>query len=108
MEIYAMSKRHDAQHLSRRSILTSSLAALGGVVVTSVARGVDFPQKPGGLRFAHMTDMHVESKAGAPEGFAKALRSVATVNPAPQFIITGGDHVMDALERPRDRVDVQW
>ena len=57
---------------------------------------------------AHLTDMHVKPEAGAPEGYAKALQSLNNVSPAPQFIITGGDHIMDALEKPRDRVATQW
>src|SRR5438067_1285434 len=92
---------------SRRSILAASLAAAGGVIVTSVSRAAA-PTKPAGFRFAHLTDMHVKPESGAPEGYAKALQSLAKVDPPPQFIITGGDHVMDALEKPRDRVNLQW
>jgi 3',5'-cyclic AMP phosphodiesterase CpdA len=33
---------------------------------------------------------------------------VKALAPNPDFIITGGDHVMDSLEAPRDRIKVQW
>jgi len=99
-------RRHIDPVPSRRSILAASLVAAGGVMITSVARAAA-PEKSG-VRFAHLTDMHVKPERGAPDGYAKALQSLNQINPPPQFIITGGDHIMDALEAKRDRVDVQW
>ena len=57
------------------------------------------------VRFAHLSDMHVEPDVpGAParrsaEGLTAALKSVDLLAPQPDFVITGGDHIMDALER---------
>jgi len=67
-----------------------------------------------GVRFAHLSDMHVEPDvAGAPtrgsdQGFSTALQSLDLLDPKPDFIITGGDHIMDALERPTEDVHRQW
>lgn len=66
------------------------------------------------IRFAHLSDMHVEPDAGdsppkaSARGFRDALLSLEKLNPPPDFIVTGGDHIMDALERPLDDVHRQW
>lgn len=69
------------------------------------------------FRLAHLSDMHVEpdppdapdaARRYAAEGFADALRSLARLDPAPDLLVTGGDHIMDALERPLDDVLRQW
>jgi len=64
--------------------------------------------KPGGLRVAHLSDMHVKPEAQNGEGYAKALGSLKQLDPAPDFIITGGDHVMDTLDCTPQRAAVQW
>lgn len=66
------------------------------------------PSRAGGIRFAHMTDMHVQPERRAGEGWAAALKSLQQLDPKPQFIITGGDHVMDTTEKAPDRCKVQW
>jgi 3',5'-cyclic-AMP phosphodiesterase len=67
------------------------------------------------IRFAHLSDMHVEPppKADAPsrhsrEGTIAAFKSLRQLVPQADFLITGGDHIMDALERTRDDVLRQW
>jgi 3',5'-cyclic AMP phosphodiesterase CpdA len=60
------------------------------------------------MRFAHLTDTHVQPELRAGEGFAAALRSLDDLNPHPRFIVTGGDHVMDAFEQEARRCVVQW
>jgi len=66
------------------------------------------PRKPGGLRFAHLTDMHVQPERRGGEGYAAALRSLEKLDPKPAFIVTGGDHVMDAFEQTPARCKQQW
>jgi len=44
---------------------------------------------------AFMTDIHVQPERGAVEGFTMALESANGLKP--DFIMTGGDLVMDAL-----------
>jgi 3',5'-cyclic AMP phosphodiesterase CpdA len=68
----------------------------------------------GAIRFAHLSDMHVEpdlpgsTPRHSQQGLISALKSVDEMSPAPDFIITGGDHIMDALERPTPDVHRQW
>ena len=99
---------------TRRQVITAGAAACGFALLgksglaqlPSGTRRVERPGAP--LRFAHLTDTHVQPERRAGEGFAAALQSLAKLDPAPSFIITGGDHVMDVFETDRMRADVQW
>jgi len=52
---------------------------------------------------AFLTDIHVQPELNAVEGFSIALDSVNKLKP--DFIITGGDLIMDALGQTYGRVD---
>ena len=103
--------------LSRRDILRAGIA--GGVALTmaspALAEAV-YPIKiieaaPRGgkpFRIAHLTDMHVTEKHRAQAGFAAALQSLEQIDPAPELLLTGGDHIMDALVQTRERAIEQW
>lgn len=52
---------------------------------------------------AFMTDIHLQPERNAVEGFTKALDTVNKMNP--DFILTGGDLIMDALGQRYDRAD---
>jgi 3',5'-cyclic AMP phosphodiesterase CpdA len=60
------------------------------------------------LRFAHLTDVHMEPDMHAPEGLAACLHHLQSQKIAPSFIVSGGDSIFDALNTPKDKVDVQW
>ncbi|MGV3616822.1 MAG: metallophosphoesterase family protein [Fimbriimonas sp.] len=60
------------------------------------------------LRIAHLTDIHVQPERGAPEAMERCLAHVQSQPDLPDFILTGGDLIMDSLERPKDRVKQQW
>ncbi|MBN1558757.1 metallophosphoesterase, partial [candidate division KSB1 bacterium] len=51
--------------------------------------------------FAFMTDIHLQPERRAGEGFAAAIERVNQI--APDFVITGGDLIMDALEQTCER-----
>lgn len=55
------------------------------------------------FRFAFMTDIHVQPERRADEGFRAAIAKVNELHP--DFVITGGDLIMDALEEPYERAD---
>jgi 3',5'-cyclic AMP phosphodiesterase CpdA len=50
-----------------------------------------------------MTDIHLQPERRATEGFSKAIDSVNKFNP--DFVITGGDLIMDALGQNFERSD---
>lgn len=49
------------------------------------------------FRFVHLTDIHLYSETRGKEGFLKAVETVNSLDPLPDFVITGGDLVGDAL-----------
>jgi 3',5'-cyclic-AMP phosphodiesterase len=60
------------------------------------------------IRVANLTDIHLKPEKVAQDGLAKALASVQTLNPKPDFILNGGDSIMDALDKTKDEVKTQW
>ena len=53
--------------------------------------------------FAFLTDIHLQPERNATEGFQKAIDKVNEINP--DFVITGGDLIMDALGVSYERAD---
>lgn len=99
--------------MDRRSLLKNlGLGALVGVLpgtraVAAITDNIIKPKKRA-LRFAHLTDVHLEPEMRAPEGLAKCLHHIQSQKDAPAFIMNTGDCIMDALKQPKDRVEVQW
>lgn len=55
------------------------------------------------LRFAHLTDMHVQPEHGAAEGLVQCLKHVQSHRDPVELIVTGGDSVMDAFNADHSR-----
>ncbi len=53
--------------------------------------------------FAFLTDIHVQPERHSEEGFKKAIDKVNELNP--DFVVTGGDLIMDALGQNYSRAD---
>lgn len=101
--------------ISRRHLLTTSLAGVvGGVAAggfaakvsadaVSIGMGATGPTVAGVprrvLRFAHLTDVHVQADLRGEEGFAAALQHVQQQEDAPAFVMFGGDNVMNVDSR---------
>src|SRR5213075_2344021 len=60
------------------------------------------------IRFAHMTDIHVKPGIIPETGMAKALHHVQQLDPKVDFIMNGGDSIMDALEADKQKTGIQW
>ncbi|MEN8223143.1 MAG: metallophosphoesterase [Acidobacteriota bacterium] len=61
------------------------------------------PEDQDSFSFIFMTDVHLESDNNAPEGFAMAINKINSLNP--EFVISGGDNIDDALEQDYERAD---
>src|SRR5688500_2851895 len=83
-----------------------SAAAAAAAADVKIADPVRREGKP--FRIAHLTDMHVTEKHNAQAGYAAALQSLKRIDPAPELLLTGGDHIMDALMTTRERAVEQW
>ena len=91
---------------SRRTVIRTTVAAGAGALLSSSGPSLANETKP--LRVAHLTDMHVQPERHGGEGYAAALRSLDKLDPKPDLILTGGDHVMDAFEASAERAAEQW
>ena len=57
------------------------------------------------FRFVFMTDIHIQPERGGVEGFKAAIEKVNSLKPKPEFVITGGDLIMDAAQQGYERAD---
>jgi 3',5'-cyclic-AMP phosphodiesterase len=55
------------------------------------------------FNFIFMTDIHLQPEKNAVEGFEKAIAEINNLNP--EFVITGGDLISDALKQSYGRAD---
>ena len=60
------------------------------------------------LRFAHMTDIHLNDERNAAKGFQAALAHIHDLDDRPELIVTGGDLIMDSLGTSVERAHEQW
>lgn len=60
-------------------------------------------QNPDAFRFVFLTDVHLQTERNAVPGFRQAIDSINALNP--DFVITGGDLIMDALGQRYGRAD---
>ncbi len=88
----ALSRRHCLQ----LSVLGAAAAPLWGWSAGS-ALAAPVAERQRTLRFAHLTDIHVQPERGADEGLAQCLRHVQSHQDPVQLIVTGGDSVFDAF-----------
>jgi 3',5'-cyclic-AMP phosphodiesterase len=97
-----------ASRINRRQMLKATALAAG--VSLAAPQFVAKNAAPGtkSRRFAFLTDMHVQPEKRAGEGYAQALNSLSRLQPAPEFVVTGGDHVMDVMETGASRSRTQW
>ena len=99
--------------LSRREFIGGvGVAAIGAVagmpLVTAAMAARPKVKRKRVLRIAHLTDIHVQPEGAAPEGMARALRSVQSLEDKPDIIFTGGDSIMDSLKADKARTKAQW
>ena len=81
--------------------------ALAGDQALPEKENMPMPCAP--VRMAHLTDIHVEEGKSSEEGFGAALTSVNTLTNKADFILTGGDAIMNTgFNLSRERVKRQW
>ena len=65
-----------------------------------------FKKQP--IRVAHLTDIHVKPGKEIEAGVAKAMHHAQILVPEVDFIINGGDAIMDALAAGKEDTQQQW
>ena len=90
-----------------RSEFIKTTALLGaGTGFLSLPAFAESAKNP--IRLAHFTDMHVKPGKDIESAVAKAFHHVQQQNPKPDFIVNGGDAIMDALEADKSNTRMQW
>lgn len=92
--------------MKRKTFLKSTAAIFGGGLLS--AQIVEATEKRNTIRFAHITDTHVKPGAIPEAGMAKALHHVQQLHPKVDFIMNGGDSIMDSMEADKQKTQVQW
>ena len=92
--------------MKRKKFLQRSAAVIGSSLLPSFAFAKETGKKS--LRFAHLTDMHLKPGLIPETGTAKALHHVQQLKPKVDFIINGGDAIMDSLGADKQNTEIQW
>jgi 3',5'-cyclic AMP phosphodiesterase CpdA len=93
----------------RKFLVNSSLLSLatgffgGKAIATPAAK-----DKKASLRFAFLSDVHIKPTEVSELGMRKAFRHVNSNKAAVDFIINGGDSIMDAMKADKLKVQGQW
>ncbi len=92
--------------MKRKSFLQNSAAIMGGGLLSSFS--ITDTTKKKSIRFAHLTDIHIKPGLKPETGMAKAFQHVQLLKKKVDFIINGGDAIMDALEADKQKTQIQW
>ena len=92
--------------MRRKTFLQSTAAVIGSGLLPSLSFASDSKKKP--IRFAHLTDIHVKPGAIPEAGMAKAFQHLQQLDSKVDFIINGGDAIMDALDADKQKTQIQW
>ncbi len=92
----------------RRTFLKSSVTAAAALSLCpqDVIKSSEQTKMP--FRFVHLTDIHVQPELSAAEGYRKCIAKINALNPRPDFAITGGDLIMDALHTDLGRAKTEF
>lgn len=93
-----MQRRKFLQNIS----LASAACTLPGPSIAAAA------QKKKQFTAAFITDIHIRPLEVAEAGMKKALQHINQLKQKPDFIINGGDSIMDALAVDKEKTKTQW
>ncbi len=92
--------------VKRKTFLKTSAAVIGSSFLPGWSLAENEKRKI--IRFAHLTDIHVKPGTIPEAGMTKALHHVQQLQTKIDFIINGGDSIMDALEADKQQTQIQW
>jgi 3',5'-cyclic AMP phosphodiesterase CpdA len=95
--------------MKRKSFLQRSGLVIGGSLLPSILRASEpaVPKKKP-LRVAHLTDIHLKPGIIPETGMTSVLHHVQQLENRVDFIMNGGDSIMDALEADKTKTQVQF
>ena len=92
--------------MKRRTFLQSTATIVAGSLLP--ASELSYPDKKKPIRFAHLTDIHVKPGIVPETGMVRAFQHAQALDKKVDFIINGGDSIMDALEATKEKTQLQW
>lgn len=92
--------------MQRRKFIQNTSLALGAIGIHLSANSA--PKRKTSFRVGFLSDIHVKPTPTAEQGMANAFRKANTMKPALNFLINGGDSIMDALKATKEKVQAQW
>jgi hypothetical protein len=93
--------------MKRSAFLQNTAAIISGSLLPSLSLAEENDKKES-IRFAFLTDIHVKPDIIAEAGMAKSFHHAQSLKPKVDFIINGGDSIMDALEADKQKTKTQW
>lgn len=93
--------------MKRRDFICNS-AGLGAAVLVNPSTILTTQEKKPPIRVAHLTDIHVKPGREIEASVAKAMHHAQILVPEIDFIINGGDAIMDSLEADKEKTQIQW
>jgi len=93
--------------MKRSEFLQTTAAIVGGSLLPATSFAGETNKKTR-IRFAYLTDVHVKPGIVPETGMAKAYQHAQSLKPKVDFIINGGDSIMDALEADKQKTQTQW
>jgi 3',5'-cyclic-AMP phosphodiesterase len=92
--------------MKRKEFLQSSFLTAGTAILPAAVSASPIKRRP--VRLAHLTDIHVKPGIIPETGMAKALQHVQQLEKPVDFIVNGGDAIMDALEADKANTAAQF
>jgi len=91
----------------RNFIRNTSLLSLGAWHLPTIGQEHN-KEKKTSLKVAFLSDIHIKPSTVAEKGMRDALRHVNSLKEKPDFILNGGDAIMDAMAADKKKTQEQW
>jgi 3',5'-cyclic-AMP phosphodiesterase len=93
--------------MQRRKFLQNISLLSAAATLPAVSNATD-EKKKNKFTAAFISDIHIKPLAIAEAGMAKVLQNINQLKQPPDFIINGGDSIMDALAVDKEKTKIQW
>jgi predicted MPP superfamily phosphohydrolase len=90
----------------KKFLQNSTMIALGTGLFPSIAKSEKIENTSSPLDVVFLSDVHVKPTDTAQEGMRRAFRKANALKP--DFIINGGDAIMDAMAATKEKTATQW
>jgi len=93
--------------MKRKDFILNS-AGLGAAAFVNPSTFLTTQEKKSPIRVAHLTDIHIKPGKDIEASAARAMHHAQILVPEIDFIINGGDSIMDSLEADKEKTQIQW